>query len=152
MWWSSSLSVLLLRVGCRGAVLHVRLGNHTGDRLGSLDRRLVRPESQRRPAVGLEPCVRIRVTLTIGLDLLPPEVRVPLRPCGVLGAAMPEAAIDEDGDLAAGESDIGDAARLSQNLVAEPVAQTDAVHLPTERRCGVRARLPHLHHAATGIG
>jgi hypothetical protein len=64
---------------------------------------------------------------------------------------MPEAAIDEDSDLAAGESDIGDAARLTQHFVVDPVAQTDAIHFLPQRKFGVRTRLPHLRHAATDI-
>lgn len=46
---------------------------------------------------------------------------------------MPEAAIDEDGDLATGESDIGNTTRFLQNLVVDSVAQTDSMHLSAQR-------------------
>jgi hypothetical protein len=41
--------------------------------------------------------VRVGIPMPIRFYLLQPELRVLLRPCGVLGATVPEAAIDEYG-------------------------------------------------------
>ena len=112
----------------------------------------MRPESQRRPTDGLESRVRIRISLAVGLDLLPPELGVSLRPRGMFWATVPEAAIDEDCDLATGECHVRDAARFLQHLIADPVAQADALHLAPQRQLCIRTRLPDLRHAATGIG
>jgi hypothetical protein len=65
---------------------------------------------------------------------------------------MPEAAIDEDGDLATWERDVGDTTGLPQHFVVDPIAQTDAIHFLPQCKFGVRARLPHFRHAATDIG
>ena len=64
---------------------------------------------------------------------------------------MPKAAIDEDGDLATRKRHVRDAVGLLQHFVADPVTQTDAVHLLPQCQFGVRTRLPDLRHAATGI-
>jgi hypothetical protein len=112
----------------------------------------MRPESEYRPADGAKPFIRVRITLLVRLDLLPPELCVPFRPRGVLGATMPEAAIDEDGYLSPGKGDICDATGASQNLVVDPVAKTDSIHFLPQCHFRIRPLLPHLCHAATGIG
>jgi len=70
----------------------------------------------------------------------------------MFGAAVPEAPIDEDRDLPTGECYVRDATRLSQDLVVDPVAQTDAMHLFPQRHFRICSLLPHVRHAATGIG
>ncbi len=114
-------------------MLRVGQGNRTRNGSGGLGRWLVRPEPEYRPAEGSQTVVRVCVPSLVRFDLLPPELRIPFRPCGVLGTAMPEAAIDEDGDLATGESDIGNTTRFLQNLVVDSVAQTDSMHLSAQR-------------------
>jgi hypothetical protein len=46
------------------------------------------------------------VPLPVSLELLPPPLGVCLRGHGMLGAAMPEAPIDEDGDACTAEHDV----------------------------------------------
>jgi hypothetical protein len=47
----------------------------------------------------LETLIGIRVSGSVCLDFFAPKLRVALRPGSVFGASMPEAAIDEDGNL-----------------------------------------------------
>src|SRR3954449_12536487 len=77
------------------------------DPLRRRGRRLVLPDPHDRPALGREARVRVAVARDVSLDLRPPEVRVVARPRTVLGAAVPEAAVDEHRDLRAGEDDVG---------------------------------------------
>jgi len=64
---------------------------------------------------------------------------------------MPKAAIDEDGDFASGERDIGYAAWVLQNLVADSISQANAIYLPTQCQLWACPRLPHFCHTETGI-
>jgi len=41
----------------------------------------------------------------------------------MIGTAMPEASINEDGDFESWEGDVGDSARSLQNRMRDPIAQ-----------------------------
>jgi len=50
--------------------------------------------------------IGVSVSALVGLDLLAPEVGVASRPGRMVRAAMPKAAVDEDGHPRRGEGDI----------------------------------------------
>jgi len=87
------------------------------------------PESDDLPTCGSKTLVSFDVTCDVGLDLRAPELRVLLRPRGVSGATMPEAAVDKDGDVEAAERDVGDPAGLGENLNLDAVTKAARVQL-----------------------
>lgn len=82
------------------------------------------PVAQHDPA-GVGQCpVRLGVALAVARDLLLPVVGMGLgRRSAVLGAAVPEAAVDEHGDLEACEDDVGPAAQIGERTDVDPVTQ-----------------------------
>jgi hypothetical protein len=80
--------------------------NESLDVSGHQLRILVLPGSQDLPAGFPELRVGLSVSALVGLDLLAPEVGVTGGPGRVLGAAVPEAAIDEDCHSRRDESDV----------------------------------------------
>lgn len=64
------------------------------------------PNSEDMPARFPELRIGISVSALVGLDLLAPEVGVAGGPGRMVGAAMPVAAVDEDGHPRRGEDDI----------------------------------------------
>src|SRR5690554_4927531 len=70
----------------------------------------------------------------------------------MLGATVPEAPINEDGDLQTRKCHICHAARFLQNLIVDPVAQTSSVKVSSQGDLGISPLLPNLRHAATGLG
>jgi hypothetical protein len=83
----------------------------------------VLPESQHRPAGCPQLEVSIPVSESIRLNLRAPPTRVGLRPCAVLGTAMPKTPIHKHRDLRSHEGDVRPAARARQRHV-DSVTQT----------------------------
>src|SRR3954451_1113438 len=76
------------------------------DRDCDSNRVLVLPESEDRPVLNCEARNLLKITLPIAFDLLRPILMVPSRDRRVQRAAVPEAAVDEDGDTLPRENDI----------------------------------------------
>lgn len=112
----------------------------------------MRPESEYRPAEQLQSIICVAVSLPICFDLLPPEFRVTFRPGRMFWAAVPETAIDENGDLPPGKGDIRNSTRLPQNLIVDSVAQTDSIQLLPQCYFRTCPFLPDPRHAPTGRG
>jgi hypothetical protein len=93
---------------------------------GGLDR-LMLPDPDWCPACPPKPVVRVLVASAIGLDLLPPPLRVLFRPGGVIGAAMPEARVDEDGDPRGGEDDVRLSAQSGNGLSMNEESEAEVV-------------------------
>lgn len=77
------------------------------DLLNSHCRRLMLPDTNHSPPVSLQGSSMAPVTSTVLGDLRLPVGAIGGRKGAVLWAAMPEADIDEDGDLATGKDEIG---------------------------------------------
>jgi hypothetical protein len=60
--------------------------------------------------------IRVGIPETIQFNLLPPELSVLLRPRSMLGAAVPEAPINEYGDPQPRKGDVRDPTRFLQNF------------------------------------
>ena len=72
------------------------------------------PDGYGCPAHLSECCHGGSVALDVATELCLPKLNVALGLAGIaLGAAVPKAAVDEDGDLAAGEGEIGIAVKLT---------------------------------------
>jgi hypothetical protein len=65
------------------------------------------PDSNDAPTGILQDEIRFSVPLSVSLDLGSPKIGVLARGPVVLGAAMPVAAINEDGDPGSGEDNVG---------------------------------------------
>ncbi len=101
------------------------------------------PDTYNRPTELAEYSIRVTVTLDVGLKLRRPPVGIALHRDEVLGAAVPEAAIDEDGNLRSGERDVDRAAGESGHSVANPVPEAPCMEFATQEhfRGGARAKL-----------
>ena len=109
----------------RGLPLAVSCGlDRRLDRLRDLLRSFMLPVAQHNPP-GVDQCpVRLGVALTVAHDLLLPVVGMGLgRRSAVLGAAVPEAAVDEHRDLEACEDDVGPAAQVGKGAGVDPITQ-----------------------------
>ena len=89
---------------------------------------LVLPHANDRPARFRELAVGVVVTLPVARDLRTPEAFIDLGRAQMLGTAVPEAAIEEDRDLGAGEYDIGRTAQRRDRPGIHPVTQTESVY------------------------
>lgn len=68
---------------------------------------LVLPDANHFPTAFPQSGIHAAVASPVGRDLVAPERRVGLRLGGVLGAAVPETTVDEDGDAETPEHEIG---------------------------------------------
>lgn len=81
-------------------------GTDAGDVGGGSSGSLVLPDVHRRPSLGGEGVVEVPVASHVGPQLGDPIGGVGDGDDAVLGAAVPEAAVDEDGHLGPGEGDV----------------------------------------------
>jgi|SRR5579883_469313 hypothetical protein len=96
--------------------------NYLGNRIGCVVGVFVSPDTNNRPAQRPQSLVSVGVSRAVGLDLFAPKVRIAFGPRGVFRTAMPETAIDKDGNSGAGKDNIGNSARLRQQLYVQPIA------------------------------
>ncbi len=89
------------RLGCRLSVSH-----KPGESVGCLQRVLVLPYALNDPSRVTQRSGGLGVSRLVGCNLVGPPQRVRLRLAGVFGAAVPEAAVNEDGDLCLGKDDV----------------------------------------------
>lgn len=127
------------------------VGDFLGDGGGSLDRRLVTPDSQHGPSHLAQTLVGVRIASPIRFDLLPPELRVPFGPSGMYRTAMPKTPIDENGDLEAGEGNVGDAPWLRQHHLIDAATQPQPEEFPAQHKFRIRVLLAHPRHATAGV-
>lgn len=82
------------------------------------------PESEHEPTVVRQQTVRIGVTPAVPGDLLIPEGSVRLREGRMLRAAVPEAAVDEDGYVCTREQDVTAPSSVHRNQCVNPIAKS----------------------------
>lgn len=98
------------------------------------------PDPNHGPTGGRDPRRVSLVPFLVGLELLLPESGVrPSEPGGVVGAAVPEATVDEDSNVIPGKHEIGRASWRHPPLKTEP--QTQPVHRLPEG--DLRLGVPH---------
>jgi hypothetical protein len=90
--------------------------------LGCLIQILVFPEPDGKPAGGLESLVRVKVPGLVPGHFLGPVVSVSHGDCVMLGATVPEAAVQEDGDLDLAENQISGTAQFREGTGGDTVA------------------------------
>lgn len=94
----------------------------------------MRPDAHHLPAISAKPCIGISVTLLIRDDLCPPEFGILLGPCGVLGAPVPKATIDEDSDARTRKRYVGDPAGGEQDRDLDAVTESESIEFATQCR------------------
>lgn len=96
---------------------------------------LMLPDPDRDPSCGDQSLVSVAIPVLVGCDLRQPVPAVgAVRAPTVLGAAVPEAAVDEDGHLGAGKDDVGLPSEVRQRASMDPVAKATPVELSAERQ------------------
>jgi hypothetical protein len=109
------------------------------------------PEAQHYPSRGFELVIRISVSLSVCLDLVPPPASIRLWPSPVPRAPMPKASIHENGDLAPRKNDIGSSASAWQRSVdLEP--QTNSPERRSKRHFRRRISASGRLHPSSNIG
>lgn len=97
---------------------------HCSDLCGCGPRILVLPEPEHSPSLCLQQSRRVRIALSVGLELRSPPVCVVLRRNRMGGATVPEATVDEDGHLGAWECDVDGPSGTSGNGELDAIAQS----------------------------
>src|SRR5690606_19488049 len=105
------------------------------------------PDTNHQPATISEPVVGVRIALDIGENLGAPELLIGLWPSSMRWAAMPEAAIYEDGNPGTSEDDIRSSRRILKRLGIDQVSKPHRMQqLPDAQlrrrvalRCGLHA-------------
>lgn len=96
--------------------------------VGHFDGILVFPEAQRVPSCGEESTVRVLVSLRVRGQLLPPVVGVVSgRGAVMVGAPVPEAAVDEDGDPQRGKGNVRSSPTIERQWIVHPVSKPGGV-------------------------
>lgn len=95
------------------------------------------PDADDLPASLVETGVCVGVAGDVALDLGSPEVRVLLSWAVMFWATVPEATVQEDGHLGAGEDDVSGAADLRHGAQADAVAQAKRVQGGPKREFGL---------------
>ena len=85
------------------------------------------PDSNNRPTSAGQQSVRLGISFNVASELGLPPIAIGGWHAAVLGAAMPEAAIDENGDLAPREHNVGLAAKARQRREVDPKSVTRGV-------------------------
>ena len=85
------------------------------------------PDPQHSPSLGLCHGVGFAVALGILCELRPPVVGMRCWNCSVLRTAVPEAAVDEDGESLTSEDDVRAPAFIAPRCIVDAIAQTASV-------------------------
>jgi hypothetical protein len=101
------------------------------------------PKAEYGPAGAHQECRCLDVAGLVAFDLVQPPSAVGNRRFTVFGAAVPEAAIDEHGQLRLGEGDVDRASRRARNLQTDAVPQPSSMQQVSDGhfRVGVAARV-----------
>lgn len=87
--------------------------------------RFMFPDPYRSPSLCAQAHVRIGIALLVGVNLVVPPIGIVLGRNVVLGAAMPETAINENCHLGGPEGDVRAASRHTGQRTVDPIAKTE---------------------------
>ena len=122
------------------------------DELNGLLRGNVLPDAENPPPLGLGHGGRLRVALTILHQLRLPVVGVRDRDRPVLGAPVPEAPVDENGQAPPGEDDVRPAPLIAPRREIDAVPVAARVQEPADRHLGLGVPAPVRPHRPGGAG
>ena len=108
------------------------------------------PDTDYRPARGLQSLVGIEITLAIGLDLFTPEPSITLRPRAMFRTPMPETPIYENGNTSLGKRQICTPSWFEQNRVIDSIPETHCMQPPPQFHFWWSISLPRRGHALAG--
>ena len=94
------------------------------DSIGGFLRYLMLPDANDHETVLDEPRIGVAIPTAVRLDFFPPPRVVGLGPSPVVGATMPEAAIDKDRDPSRSEYEIGSTPQAGQNWLVNSITQS----------------------------
>jgi hypothetical protein len=108
------------------------------DSIGGFVGIFVLPDSDADPTGFGEALIGVAVSGSVVGDLAGPERSVGGCDGVVLGTAVPEAAVDENGDAGRGEHHVGGASEVAQGPGRHPVAQTSCMSGRAQGELGLR--------------
>ncbi len=92
---------------------------------------IVLPESKHCPAAISQNCVHAAVPVPVGVDLVPPPVRIGFRGRAVSGTAMPETAVQEHDKSTTTPDDVASEFVAGERPTVDPIAIAEGVQFPT---------------------
>jgi hypothetical protein len=113
---------------------------------------LVFPHPDHVPAVIGQGARVALVARTISVDLGQPPIPVPTRGAKMEGAPVPEAAVDEDADLGAGEHEVSDATKRGDRPAVLEEAEPAPMECATEGHFRCRVGPLGRPHYRSGVG
>jgi hypothetical protein len=129
------------------------LGVGSDDSIGDVGRLLVLPHPEYLPATGRQSGVDRFVARYVPRELWAPVIGVSAWDVAVLGTAMPEAPVDEDGKASPGEDNVGTnkAPRGAEGKI-DAEAQAAAMELRAEAQLSAAVSPPVSAHARAHLG
>lgn len=100
----------------------------------------VLPEAEHRPPTSAQTCIGQTISFHITVELRTPVVSVRFRPCAVPRTAMPETAVDEDGEPGPCKHDVGSNRSVRGNdpgVLAEAMASAMQQRSHPAFGCGI---------------
>lgn len=111
------------------------------------------PDADDFPAGVVEALVGVGVAAFVGFDFGSPEVGGGAGGGSVvLGAAVPEASVEEDGDFGSGEDEVGGAADIFDGACGDSVAQSECVNGGSKGSFGASIAAAVGAHDRAGVG
>jgi hypothetical protein len=102
----------------------------------------VLPDTEDRPTSGLEVSVVATITRHVAIQLLLPVAGIRRRRGSMLGASMPVATIDKNGEPGSWEDDVGTTSDPRHSYTVLPEAKTSSVKLGPQGDLGAGIRAP----------
>lgn len=127
------------------------VANDPFDPICCLDDVLVLPNPYHGPARISKPSIGVSIALDIGLDFCSPPHGIVLWPRAVLGASMPEASVQEDGNSGDRKGNVHRSPASLDQFAVEPKTQATAMQLRAQRSFTSVVALRGPHHAFRGL-
>lgn len=127
----------------------------SNDELHSIRCRDVLPDAEHPPSLGPRHGGRLRIALDVPREFRFPVLGMRDRNHPVLGASVPEAAVDEDGETSSGEDDVRPTALIAPGREIDAVPVSARVQELTNRQLGSGVPTPirlHRLRSARGTG
>ena len=145
MWDMSAPATVSERHVLRGLVPSEPLPPGPLDDVGNVSGALMLPSPDDQPSVPAEAFLRAAVPGDVRVEFGPPPLGVCLRGHGVIGASVPEAAVDEDRDAGPGQGNVGPAGQCPH---VDAVTKPSPMQFPAEGEFRLGSRRPQSRHEA----
>ena len=113
--------------------------NSVGYPLGGVTCGLVFPHAEGNPTLFHEACIRVSIAIPVALNLHRPEPAIGLFQIShMVRTTVPEAPVDEDGNLDAGEPDVGLSTEAGYRSTMDEIAKSSVVKFSSKCEFGSR--------------